>query len=539
MKNLKENWSRKAVVYQIYPRSFKDSSGAGIGDLNGIIERLDYLNDGTEKSLGIGAIWLSPIYKSPMADFGYDVSDFFDIEPLFGTLETFDKLVSEAHQRGIRVIMDFIPNHTSSRHPWFIESRSSLRNPKRDWYIWRNPKGNGSPPNNWISVFGGSAWTFDENTRQYYLHSFLAEQPDLNWRNREVRDAMIQVLKFWLNRGVDGFRTGAIYHVIKDNEFRDDPENPNYIPGKDFQYNALLHIYSQGRPEIFDTTNTLCEVLGKYEDKFMVSEVYLDLPDMVKMYKACSDKLHSPFNFNLMNIPWGAGDYKIFINAYEASLTPEDWPNYVLGNHDRPRLASRLGRDRARLAAMLLLTLRGMPFIYYGDELGMQDVPIPAEKVRDPWGKRTPGFSLGRDPERTPMQWNTEPYAGFSNAEPWLPVGEDFKEYNVETESADPHSIFNLYRRLIHFRKDSPALLQGSYSSLNIMNNNIFGFVRECPEEKLLILLNFSGEEQELALIFQKAKVICNTSLYKEFGEELDLKDLSLRPYEGYVFTLR
>ncbi|MFQ5863095.1 MAG: alpha-amylase family glycosyl hydrolase [Candidatus Brocadiales bacterium] len=538
MKSLKENWSRRAVVYQIYPRSFKDSNGDGVGDLNGIIEKLDYLNDGTEKSLGIGAIWLSPIYKSPMVDFGYDISDYYDIDPLFGNLKTFDKLIFEAHRRGIKVIMDFVPNHTSSQHPWFLESRSSRNNPKRDWYIWRDPKRDGLPPNNWLSVFGGSAWTLDENTQQYYLHSYLAEQPDLNWRNQEVRDEMVQVLKFWLNRRADGLRTDAIYYVIKDVEFRDDPQNPNYIPGKDDPYNALFHIYSQGRPEIFDTTNTLCEVIGKYEDKFMVSEVYLDLPDMVKMYKACANKLHAPFNFNLMNIPWDAGEYKKFIDDFEELLTPEDLPIYVLGNHDRSRLASRLGRDRARLAAMLLLTLRGMPFIYYGEELGMKDVQIPTKKVKDPWEKQTPGFRLGRDPERTPMQWNTGPYAGFSDVEPWLPVAEDYKKCSVETDSADPHSMFNLYRQLIHFRKDSPALLQGSYRSLDIENNNILGFVRESVEEKLLILLNFSGEEEGLSLTSQKAKVICNTYLDKEFREEIDLKNFSLRPYEGYVFTL-
>lgn len=538
IKKQKLNWASRAVVYQIYPRSFKDSNGDGVGDLDGIIEKLDYLNDGTDKSLGINAIWLSPIYKPPMVDFGYDVSDFYDIDPIFGTLEIFGKFVFEAHRRGIKVLMDFVPNHTSSQHSWFLEFSSSRNNPKRDWYIWRDPKPDGSPPNNWLSVFGGSAWTFDEKTQQYYLHSFLAEQPDLNWRNQGVRDEMTRVMKFWLNRGVDGFRTDAIYYLIKDNEFRDDPINPNYIPGKDGPYNTLLHTYSQGRPEIFDTTNTLCEVLGKYENKFMVSEVYLGLPDMAKMYKACANKLHAPFNFNLMSIPWNADEFKKFIDAFEGSLTPDDVPNYVLGNHDKPRLASRLGRQQARVAAMLLLTLRGMPIIYYGDELGMEDVSIPAEKQKDPWGKLTPGFQLGRDPERTPMQWNSRPYAGFSDIEPWLPVAEDYKEYNVETESAAPHSTFNLYRKLIHLRKDSLAIQQGSYHSLDIDNNNIFGFVRESGKEKFLILLNFSNAHQTVRIPKNgKAKVICNTYLDIKRGKKVALENISLRPHEGYVFA--
>lgn len=536
-----KNWSRRAVVYQIYPRSFKDANGDGVGDLAGIIEKLDYLNDGTEKSLGVEAIWLSPVYKSPMIDLGYDVSDYLDIDSVFGTLEDFDKLVVEAHRRGIKIIMDFIPNHTSNQHPWFLESRSSRQSPKRDWYIWRDPKSDGSPPNNWLSSFGGPAWTYDEKTGQYHMHSFLSEQPDLNWRNLEVRQEMEHVLEFWIHRGVggvDGFRTDAIDYLIKDDQFRDDPPNPNYIPGRDDPYKALLHTNSKGRPELLKMTNTLCEVLGKHEDKFMVSEAYLDIPQMSEMYTACGNNLHAPLNFNLMSLPWDAMAYKKFIDEFEASLREDDWPNYVLGNHDRSRLATRLGQDRARLAAMILLTLRGMPFIYYGGEIGMEDGEIPPERVVDPWEKRTPGFKLGRDPERTPMQWTSNRYAGFSVVEPWLPVAKNYPTYNVESELTDPTSIFSLYRRLIHYRKKSPALLTGFYRSLNVGNKHVFAYLRDCADEKLLVMLNFSHGAETLTTDFSSAKVICNTHLDKAFGETINVRNVTLRSNEGYVTQL-
>lgn len=536
--NQNNNWSRRVVAYHIYPRSFKDSNGDGIGDLKGIIEKLDYLNDGTEKSLGVGAIWLSPIYKSPMADFGYDVSDYTNIDPIFGNLEDFDELLKEAHKRGIKVIMDFVPNHTSDQHPWFLESRSSRNNPKRDWYIWKDPKPNGSPPNNWLSVFGGSAWEYDKKTKQFYLHKFLKEQPDLNWRNPEVKEAMFNVMRFWINRGVDGFRADAVIHLIKDKELRDDPPNPAYIAGKDDPYDSLLHIYSEVSQETIETTKSFCQVLDEHQDKFLVSEVYLDVPGMMKYYHSCRDGLHAPFNFNLMSLPWDAGMYKKFINEFENSLGPGDWPNYVLSNHDRPRLASRIGRNRARLAAMLLLTLRGLPFIYYGDEIGMKDVNIPPEKTKDPREKLTPGLGPSRDPERSPMQWNGGKNAGFSGGEPWLPVSEDYKEYNVEKESLDPNSMLNLYRRLIHYRNTSPALLKGKYVPIDSGCRDIFAFLRECDDEKLLILLNFSNKEQKASFGFNKAEIILNTYLDEDAGKKVDLNDFSLRPDEGYVLRL-
>ena len=554
--DLSKNWSRRVVVYQIYPRSFKDSNGDGVGDLQGIIDKLDYLNDGTEKSLGVEAIWLSPVYKSPMVDFGYDVSDYKSIDPIFGDLETFDKLIAGAHKRGIKVIMDFVPNHTSVEHAWFEESRSSKDNSKRDWYIWRDGKPDGSPhsplassptsrsgrgeagspPNNWLSVFGGSGWTLDKKTGQYYFHSFLAEQADLNWRNEAVRKEMLSTLDFWLDRGVDGFRTDAVNHLVKDKDFRDDPVNPNYAPGKDDPYDQFLHIHSQVREATLDHVNAMCELLGARDDKFLVSEAYLDLAGMEKMYKACGNNLHAPFNFNLMTMPWSAKQYREFIDKFEKSLTQEQWPNYVMGNHDRSRVASRLGIHRARIVALLLMTLRGMPLIYYGDELGMEDVPISSEDALDPLEKNVPGMRLGRDPERTPMQWSDKKYAGFSAAKPWLPVSGDYKTRNVVEQSKDSKSILTLYRKLIQFRKRSSAILLGSYKSFDCGNKDVFAYRRTSSEQDLIVALNFTGKEQKIPQKIDGYSVVCNTLGDKTAGKKVEIENLTLRPFEGYLF---
>jgi len=528
------NWSRKAVVYQIYPWSFKDSNGDGIGDLQGIIKKLDYLNDGTENSLGIGAIWLSPIYTSPMVDFGYDISNYTDIDPVFGDLKTFDLLVKEAHKRGIKIIMDFVANHTSNQHQWFLESKSSKNNPKRDWYIWKDPKPDGSPPNNWLSVFGSSAWTLDEKTQQYYMHSFLPQQPDLNWRNSEVKTAMEQVLEFWIHKGVDGFRSDAAYHLIKDDQFRDDPLNPNY-KGLKGSYDGLLHIYSQGRPETLDTIRTFCSILGLHKDTYMISEAYLDIPEMAKLYKACSNSLHAPFNFNLISLPWDAQLVRNHIDEFEASLSENDWPNYVLGNHDRPRVATRIGEKRARLLAMLLFTLRGMPFVYYGDEIGMENEDIPPEKQKDLVGNR---LSANRDGERTPMQWDDSTYTGFSITHPWLPVGRKYKNINVKKELNDPLSMLHLYRQLIHYRTHHHVLLHGSYQSLDLGHSHVFSYVRELGDEKVLVILNFSKNKETVSFSYQKANVICTTNGENE-GKMIDINTITLSPYQGYVVEVK
>ncbi|MEO6077192.1 MAG: alpha-amylase family glycosyl hydrolase [Candidatus Andersenbacteria bacterium] len=536
--HVSDKWARTAVVYQVYPRSFKDSNGDGIGDLAGIIEKLDYLNNGTDESLGVNAIWLNPIYVSPQKDFGYDVSNHCDIDPMYGDLATFDKLVLEAHKRGIKIIMDFVPNHTSEEHPWFIESRSSLTNPKRDWYIWRNGEGDGQPPNNWISVFNGSAWTLDPITNQYYMHSFLSSQPDLNWRNIEVRSQMLNILRFWQKRGVDGFRADAIYHIVKDSEFKDDLINPAYIPGKSDSYEMLLHTHSIWQNEMFETTNNFCEVLGEEGDLFLLSEAYLGVADMQKLYHSCGEGLHAPFNFNFITLPWDAMEYKKFTDEFELSLRKDDVPTYVLGNHDRSRVAERWGDARARLGAILIFTLRGMPFIYYGDELGMKDTEVPPDKVVDPCAKNVVGTNVGRDPERTPMQWDVSEHAGFTTGEPWLPVSKEYPYVNVEAQRKDPASMFNLYRHLIRTRKNSSAILRGRYVPVDSRNKNVFAYIREYEQERMLIAVNFSEELQTVSFDFGVGQWEINSLLDHADLEHVNLESLLLRPLEGAVFKL-
>jgi len=530
-------WWQRGVIYQIYPRSFKDTTGNGIGDLNGIIEKLDYLN-GTEDSLGVDAIWLSPIFPSPMADFGYDVSDYCDIHPLFGDLAIFDRLVAEAHRRGIRVILDYVPNHTSDQHPWFIESRSSRDNPKRDWYIWRDPKPDGSPPNNWGSRFGGPAWTYDETTGQYYLHQFLKEQPELNWRNPEVRAAMMDVLRFWLERGVDGFRMDVVGLLIKDAELRDNPPNPDAdpnLPPNDIA-GRQLHIYDQDQDEVHEIIRDFRRLLDEYGDTCAIGEICFELPRWVKYYGQNNDGLHLPFNFRLLHEPWQAQAMRRSVDELEAALPAFAWPNYVLGSHDFPRLASRLGgQARARVAAMMLLTLRGTPTLYYGDELGMENGVIPPEKLQDPRGINL-GLEHSRDPCRTPMQWDASPNAGFSDVEPWLPVSADYATRNVAVQSDDPTSMLNLYRRLLRYRRRSPALYGGSYRSLDA-EDDCFAYLREANGERRLIALNFADSHRRISVPGEEVgQIVLSTHLDRM--ERVSLSELELRPHEGVIIEL-
>ena len=531
-------WWQRGVIYQIYPRSFKDTTGNGIGDLPGIIEELDYLNDGTEDSLGIDAIWLSPITPSPMADFGYDVADYCDVHPLFGDLATFDRLVAGAHRRGIRVILDYVPNHSSDQHPWFIESRSSRDNPRRDWYIWRDPKPDGSPPNNWGSAFGGPAWTWDETTGQYYLHQFLKEQPELNWRHPEVRAAMMDVLRFWLERGVDGFRVDVIGLLIKDAELRDNPPNPNADP--DLPPNDIsgrqVQIYNRDQEQVHEIIRGFRQLLDEYGDRCGIGELWFELPRWIRYYGENNDGLHLPFNFRLMRLPWQAQAMRRSVDELEAALPPFAWPNYVLGNHDRARLASHLGgQAQARLAAMMLLTLRGTPTLYYGDELGMENGVIPPEKIQDP-----PGITLGaersRDVCRTPMQWDDSPNAGFSSAEPWLPVSDDFATRNVATQSDDPASTLNLYRRLLWYRQRTPSLFGGRYQPLDA-GDDCFVYLRAAGDERRLIALNFADDQRRVSVPVEGAgQIVISTHLDRE--ESVSLSGFELRPHEGVIVEL-
>ena len=396
-----QHWWQSAVIYEIYVRSFQDSNGDGVGDLAGILARVDYL-----AWLGIDAVWLTPVYPSPMADFGYDVADYVDIDPLFGTLADFDRLVDALHSRDIRVIVDFVPNHTSSEQPWFKESRTSRDNPRRDWYIWRDGCPGGAPPNNWQCFLGGSAWELDRATGQYYCHSYLREQPDLNWRNADVRSAMYDVLRFWLDRGVDGIRVDVLPQLIKDADFRDDPLNPHYCQG-DPPYRRLLPRRSTDQPEVIEVAVEIRQVLEEYPgERLMIGETYLSVNRLAAYYGPNLTGVQLPWNFNCMWVDWTADANMELIRAYEAALPPGAWPNWVLSNHDQMRMASRLGTAQARVAMVLLMTLRGTPTLYYGDELGLEDVAIQPDKLRDPFGLGSPGGVLGRDPERTPMPWN-------------------------------------------------------------------------------------------------------------------------------------
>jgi len=525
-------WWQKGVIYQVYPRSFLDHNGDGVGDLPGITQQLDYF-----RWLGVDALWLSPIYPSPMADFGYDISNYTDVYPLFGTLQDMDVLIAEAHQRQLKLILDFVPNHTSDEHPWFQESRSSRTNAKRDWYIWRDPAPDGGPPNNWFSLFGGSAWQFDAQTGQYYFHQFDVKQADLNWRNPQVRTAMLDVLRFWLDRGIDGFRVDVLWLLLKDEQLRDNPLNPEWQPGDPPNARQSM-LYSEDQPGIHDIVRSMRSLLDQYDERVLIGEIYLPLNRLVHYYGSQLDEAHLPFNFQFVTAPtWDAQLISQMVNEYEALLPAGAWPNWVLGNHDRPRIATRIGRAQSRVAHMLLLTLRGTPTCYYGDELGMQDVSIPTSLIRDPQGKDNPIHS--RDPVRTPMQWNTSPNGGFCppDATPWLPLSPDYQEHNVATEQQDPHSQLQLVQNLLTLRRTLPALAIGSYQGVVQDNPSCFVYLRQHDQQTLLIALNFSAQNQIIRLPDQRqANVICSTSLDRE--GTLSLAEFHLRANEGLLLTI-
>jgi alpha-glucosidase len=485
-------WWQTGVIYQIYPRSFQDSDQDGVGDLQGIIHRLPYLVE-----LGVDAIWLSPIFTSPMADFGYDIADYIDVDPLFGTLADLDNLIHAAHRHQLKLILDFVPNHTSEQHPWFVESKASRNHPKRDWFIWRDPAPEGGPPNNWLSEFGGSAWEFDPATNQYYYHTFLSAQPDLNWRNPAVRSAMHDVMRFWLRRGVDGFRVDAVWYLIKDDQFRDNPLNCDFRPGG-LPRDALIPLYTADLPEVHGAISGMRRVVDEFPDRVLLGEIYLPFERLVSYYGRDLDGVHFPYNFALLTATWDARNLARLIDEYEAALPPGGWPNWVLGNHDRPRLATRIGPDQARVAAILLMTLRGTPTLYYGDEIGMQQVTILPEHVQDPFEKNVPGIGIGRDGCRTPMQWDATRFAGFSHAEPWLPVADNFRQENVQSFRLEKGSLYWLYRRLIDFRRKHSALAVGSYRPL-MANGDLLLFCRELSNELVLIALNLGSEPVAVA----------------------------------------
>jgi alpha-glucosidase len=472
---MNEPWWRSGVVYQIYPRSFSDSDGDGVGDLDGITSKLDYI-----AALGVDAVWLSPIYLSPMADFGYDVSDHTAIDPLFGDLDAFDRLVDGAHRRGLRVLLDWVPNHTSSEHPWFLESKSSRSSAKREWYIWRDGRGD-EPPNNWRSAFGGPAWTWDERTRQWYLHNFLPQQPDLNWANHEVVEAMHDTLRFWLDRGVDGFRADVVNLIGKGEALPDHPAEAVHLDV------GRLHDYPGTHKLLRDIRGVLDE---RDSDCVIVGEVPLGEPSRLARYYGAGDELHLVFDFALMHVPWSAEAFATAVLESERALAALDaWPCWVLSNHDQPRHRSRFGGSeaRARAAAVALLTLRGTPFLYAGEEVGLLDADIPAESRVDPGG---------RDGSRAPIPWEAAKPHGWSSP-PWLPWPPDPDRINAESVSADPDSILALYRRLLAARRRSVALGSGSWRLLDSPVGTLL-YERRSVDDVRLVALNFTDERLDV-----------------------------------------
>ncbi len=490
-------WWRDGVIYQVYPRSFVDTNGDGFGDLPGIIDRLDYLSD-----LGVDAIWLSPVYPSPDKDFGYDISDYLAIDPRYGTMADFDRLVSEAHQRGIRVVMDMVLNHTSDEHPWFKESRSSRDNPWRDWYIWRDPRRNGKFPNNWHSTLGGRAWDFDEKTGQYYLHLFTPEQPDLNWRNPQVRKKQLDAFRFWLGHDVDGFRMDVFNAYFKHPDL---PDNPPKLGLRAFD--RQRHIYDIDQPEMVPFLQELRRLLDSYPERYAVGETFFATPAKTLTY--CGpDKLHAAFSFDFtihdLFYPWFPLWIMRRIKLREAALKPAGiWPTNVLSNHDIPRAACRYCRgeddSQAKISMALLLTLRGTPFMYYGEEIGMRNIDLHRNEIHDPVGKRYWPIYRGRDAARSPMQWNTGINAGFSTGKPWLHIHPDYLERNVAVQQADPSSLLNFTRNLIALRKQYPALYRGDLFPIK-GHNGLLAYMRFTESQSILVVMNYSSRRKALKL---------------------------------------
>ncbi len=522
-------WWRRGAIYQIYPRSFADSDGDGIGDLRGILMRLDHLNDGTPASLGVEAIWLSPFYPSPMADFGYDVADHCAVAPDYGTLADFDALVAEAHARGIRVVVDFVPNHTSDRHPWFARSRSSRDDPKRDWYVWRDGR-DGGPPNGWRSTFPavGGAWTYDEATEQWYLHSFLPGQPDLNWENPEVEAAMHDVLRFWCERGVDGFRVDVVHKLAKDPELRDErPGEP--VP------------YEDWRPAIHERLRRLRRVVDECPGRILVGEVFLFDLERIVAYVNSGDELHLAHNFAFLRLSWDAAAFREGIDMFETLSSDVAWPAWFLANHDHPRVASRFAADgqgeaRARAVLLMLYALRGTPFVYQGEELALPDAEIPPERVVD---------VDGRDPVRAPIPWRPPsaagPGAGFTTGEPWLPVIADAERLAVARQAVDPDSALTLARRLAWLRRGEPVLQAGDQRTLDA-GPDLLAWLRtgEGAAPAFLAVVNFAAEPRSLTApgLPAHGRLELSTRPGRPAGERIVLDGLELEASEGLLIRL-
>ncbi len=538
-------WAEGAIVYQVYPRSFYDSNDDGVGDIAGVTLKLDYL-----KKLGVNAIWLSPFYPSPMADFGYDVADYCDVDPLFGNLDDMRTLISEAHDRDIKLLVDLVPNHTSDDHQWFQQSRQSKDNQYADWYVWRDAKDSDDvaqpvPPNNWIGVFDGkSAWQWVAARQQFYLHSFDVRQPDLNWDNPAVRGAIKKVMRFWLGMGADGFRVDAVNFMAKDPELRDNPINPDFDSNRDQAYDALIPQNSRNWPGVFEHLSEMAAVLNEsaYRDvpRFMVTEAYIPDVDHVEgymaYYRAMDPGLAAPFNFEGLALTWEAGPWREFLARFHRTLSaysPLCVPSYAFGNHDRQRLASRLGEPAARSAAVMLLTLPGMAFVYNGEEIGMVDGDIAADQIQDPGAKGR----LGRDPERTPMQWSAAKNAGFSHADKtWLPVASGYQTRNVETESSDANSFLSLYQKLGSLRNSTPALKHGDITIVEVGNENVLAYTRTLGNESVLVMINFTDSAASITPSALDGYLVMSSITVTTTKSGVPSK---LNPHEAVICVLR
>ena len=522
------SWWRNGIIYQIYPRSFKDTTQNGLGDLNGVAQKLDYLAE-----LGIDAIWLSPIYPSPDVDFGYDVADYFDIDPRFGTLSDFDNLVTQAHQRNIHIILDLVLNHTSDQHQWFKEALKSKDNPYHDWYLWQDPSAAGGSPNNWYAHFGGPAWEYVPSLNQYYYHMFCKEQPDLNWRNPEVKETMLNVFRFWLDREVDGFRLDVFNMYYKHENFPDNPRKP--IGRRPFDRQD--HLYDVSQEEMFPLLREIREILDSYENRYVVGETFLADSEHASSYIG-PDLLHAGFDYGFANSKWQASQFSSAIETWD-SLHPEPkWPNYFLNNHDTPRSATRFKSDeadnRCKLLAAMHLTLRGTPFLYYGEEIGMRDIRLKPWEIQDPVGKRYWFAGQGRDGCRSPMQWNDSVHAGFSKVKPWLPVHPNYVSRNVSTQEKDPGSLLNFYKEIIALRKQFDALNSGTIKLIPSNDQFILSYLRIYKNQTIFVILNFNKRKVTYnlsgALLETQWKVLFSQHLERD--SDINNSAVDLQSYE-------
>ena len=532
-----EPWWKGAVVYHIYPRSFQDSNDDGIGDLPGLLHRLDYI-----AALGVDAIWLSPIFPSPMKDFGYDVANYTDVDPVFGTLRDFDELLAQAHSRGLRVIVDLVLNHTSDEHPWFRDSQLSRSSAKADWYLWADGEP-GQPPNNWCSYFGGSAWQWHQGRGQYYLALFAPEQPDLNWRCPEVRQAIFEVVRFWLDRGVDGFRLDVVNFFIKDALLRDEPARRTRC--SPMAHRNFHSVFRRDRPETLLLVEELAAIVDRYSGRVTIGEVSTDLGVSQYFEYSKPGRLDLVFNFALKNTPrFDAGAFYDGISRAEEIYGELGWPCWVLGNHDTRRLATRfsegpLDERRAAVLMAMLLTLRGTPFLYYGDEIGMREACLARERLLDPKGRTLWPHDAGRDGCRTPMQWDDSRYAGFSSTEPWLPVQDDKAVVNVASAAQDPASLLELTRALLRLRKGSRALRLGSFAWLSRDPVDALGYERRDGDERKAVILSWRASPVSFGAAAGSGLLLrVLLGSHRQSGEELRLP-CELAPYEVIIAEVR